>query len=42
MAEAESQFHSKTDDSSKAMKFLCIVTLETEHWSGSFAKDGKC
>ena len=42
MAEAEGQSHSKTDDSSKAMKFLCIVILETEHWSGSFAKDGKC
>ena len=38
MAEAEGQSHSKTDDSSKAMKFLCIVILETEHWSGSFAK----
>ena len=31
MAEAEGQSHSKTDDSSKTMKFLCIVTLETEH-----------
>ena len=31
MAEAEGQSHSKTDESSKAMKLLWIVILETEH-----------